>query len=187
MTAVTGAPNAPGWASRMKRGCWYRISGDAPDLGLAPTPPRTRYLRDNDPARDPQLNPPRTLSERVRRLVRRQSHAPWSGRVGISSITEAWNGAVYATRCGRSGAMIVFGGGHNDYFGSDVHAFDVSDREWRRLTTGYVGGDRNAYGDGAVYPDAEYPDGSPLPPHTYGYVQYDEVGNDFLLLKGQIE
>ena len=30
-----------------------------------------------------------------------------------------------------------------------------------------------------------YPDGSPLPPHTYGYVQYDPVGNDYLLLKGQ--
>ena len=28
---------------------------------------------------------------------------------------------------------------------------------------------------------------SPLPPHTYGYVQYDPVGNDYLLLKGQLE
>jgi hypothetical protein len=32
-----------------------------------------------------------------------------------------------------------------------------------------------------------YPDGSPLPPHTYGYIQYDPVGNDYLLLKGQTE
>ena len=28
-----------------------------------------------------------------------------------------------------------------------------------------------------IYPAAEYPDGSPLPPHTYGYVQYDGQGN----------
>ncbi len=83
--------------------------------------------------------------------------------------------------------MIVFGGGHNDYFGSDVHAFDVGDRAWRRLTTGYVGGGIDAYGEGAVYPHAEYPDGSPLPPHTYDYVQYDPLGNDYLLLKGQTE
>ena len=48
--------------------------------------------------------------------------------------------------------MIVFGGGHNDYFGSDVHAFDLASREWRRISDGYVvGGDRD-YGAGATYP-----------------------------------
>jgi hypothetical protein len=83
--------------------------------------------------------------------------------------------------------MVVFGGGHNDYFGSDVHAFDVAERRWRRLTTGYVIGSPDEYGDGAVYPHAAYPDGSPLPPHTYDYVQYDDAGNDLLLLKGQTE
>jgi hypothetical protein len=83
--------------------------------------------------------------------------------------------------------MIVFGGGHNDYFGSDVHAFDLASREWRRISDGYIGGDERDYGAGATYPDSVYPDGSPLPPHTYGYVQYDPVGNDYILLKGQTE
>ena len=32
----------------MDPGYWYRISGDAPDLGLAPTPVGTRYLEDWD-------------------------------------------------------------------------------------------------------------------------------------------
>jgi hypothetical protein len=32
-----------------------------------------------------------------------------------------------------------------------------------------------------------YPDGSPLPPHTYDYVQYDSAGNDYILFKGQTE
>jgi len=83
--------------------------------------------------------------------------------------------------------MIVFGGGHNDYFGSDVHAFDLASRQWRRISDGFVvGGDRD-YGAGATYPDSAYPDGSPLPPHTYGYVQYDPVGNDYILMKGQTE
>jgi hypothetical protein len=171
----------------MAPGLWYRISGAMPDLGLLPTPSGTRYLQDNDPARDPVLNPPSSATERARRLLGRTWRAPWGGRVGISAITEAWNSAVYAAHCGPSGAMVVFGGGHNNYFGSDVHAFDVASREWRRLTTGYVGGAVDAYGEGAVYPDAEYPDGSPLPPHTYDYVQYDALGNDLLLLKGQIE
>jgi hypothetical protein len=184
---VVEEPILPAWASRMRAGRWYRISGDHPDLGLPPTAPGTRYLCDGDPARNPRLNPARTPLERVRRLLGRDWRAPWSGRGGFASITEAWNGAVYASGYGDSGAMVVFGGGHNDYFGSDVHAFDVADREWRRLTTGYVRGAPEAYGDGAVYPDAEYPDGSPLPPHTYDYIQYDAVGNDVLLLKGQTE
>jgi hypothetical protein len=107
--------------------------------------------------------------------------------MGFRAITEAWNGAVFASRFGVSGAMILFGGGHNDYYGSDVHAFDLATRCWSRILDGYVVGRAHEYGAGAVYPDAVYPDGSPLPPHTYGYVQYDPVGNDYLLLKGQIE
>jgi len=83
--------------------------------------------------------------------------------------------------------MVVFGGGHNDYFGSDVHAFDLASREWRRITDGYVSGVADEYGAGARYPDSVYPDGSPLPPHTYDYVQYDPVGNDYVLFKGQTE
>ncbi len=177
----------PDWVSAMEPGYWCSISGNTPDLGLPPTPPGTRYLEDNDPARDPGLNPAMDLAERVRRQFGRDWIAPWRGRVGFSSITEAWNGAVYASRFGQSGAMIVFGGGHNDYFGSDVHAFDIARREWRRLTTGFVTGDPNNYGEGAIYPDSVYPDGSPLPPHTYDYVQYDEAGNNFILLKGQTE
>lgn len=171
----------------MQQGHWYRISGDLPDLDLMPTPIGTRYLEDNDPALNRELNPPSSLGHRVRGLAGRRWSAPWRGRVGFSAITEAWNGAVYASRCGPSGSMIVFGGGHNDYFGSDVHAFDVERREWWRLIDGFISGDARDYGEGAVYPDSDYPDGSPLPPHTYDYIQYDEVGNDFLLLKGQTE
>jgi len=83
--------------------------------------------------------------------------------------------------------MVVFGGGHNDYFGSDVHAFDLATREWRCLSHGYVDGPPSAYGAGAVYPTSVYPDNSPLPPHTYDYVQYDDQANNLILLKGQTE
>ena len=167
--------------------CWHAISGDRPDLGLTPTPRGTRYLRDNDPARDPHLNPARTPKERLRRMLGRDPKSPWHGTAGFAAITEAWNGAVYASRFGASGSMVVFGGGHNDYFGSDVHAFDLESRQWRRISDGYVAGLSGDYGEGARYPESVYPDGSPLPPHTYGYVQYDPVGNDYILLKGQTE
>ncbi len=171
----------------MAVGHWYRISGDAPDLDLPPTSIGTRYLEDNDPACDPALNPAMSPREQLRRLAGRSWKAPWSGRMGFSSITEAWNGAVFASRFGPSGSMVIFGGGHNDYFGSDVHSFDLARREWRRVSDGFIAGRASDYGAGATYPDAIYPDGSPLPPHTYGYVQYDSVGNNFLLLKGQTE
>ena len=177
----------PDWAFAMKPGRWYRLSGEVPDLDLPVTPPGTRYLEDNDPARDPALNPPSSSKERLRRLLGRTWIAPWSGRMGFPAHTEAWNSAVYASGLGRAGSMILFGGGHNTYFGSDVHAFDLERREWRRLTTGFVGGRPDDYGEGAVYPDAVYPDGSPLPPHDYDYMQYDPVGNDLLLFKGQTE
>ena len=176
----------PPWLERMSPNCWYAISGDRPDLSLQPTP-RGRG----------------TWPIMIRHAIRAESPAhaegeiaadggvdpklPWHGVAGFSAITEAWNSAVYARRFGASGSMIVFGGGHNNYFGSDVHAFDLASREWRRISDGYVvGGDRE-YGGGATYPDSAYPDGSPLPPHTYGYVQYDPVGNDYILMKGQTE
>src|SRR5262249_55662891 len=136
---------------------------------------------------DARLNPTRGAKEILRRLLGRRPHARWEGRVGVPAITEAWNGAVFASRFGASGSMVLFGGGHNDYFGSDVHAFDLGTRQWSRISDGYVWGEVDHYGAGAVYPSAVYPDGSPLPPHTYGYVQYDSVGNDYLLLKGETE
>ncbi len=120
-------------------------------------------------------------------MLGREPKSPWHGVAGFSAITEAWNGAAYASRYGASGSMIIFGGGHNDYFGSDVHAFDLASREWRRVSDGYVTGGDNEYGTGARYPDSVYPDGSPLPPHTYDYVQYDPLGNDYILFKGQTE
>jgi hypothetical protein len=181
------SPAIPSWLERLHLNRWYAISGDRPDLGLQPTPAGTRYLKDNDPARDPHLNPARTPKEIVRRMLGREPKSPWHGVAGFSAITEAWNSAVYASRFGVSGSMILFGGGHNDYFGSDVHAFDLDLRQWRRISDGYVSGGARDYGAGATYPDGAYPDGSPLPPHTYDYVQYDPLGNDYILLKGQSE
>ena len=180
-------PVVPSWVSHTKPRCWYRISGDDPDLGLPATPHGTRYLEDNDPAQDAKLNAARDLKEFFRRIFGRDPGSPWHGQAGFAAITEAWNGAVFASRFGASGSMIVFGGGHNDYFGSDVHAFDLSTRQWSRISDGYVLGSPKDYGAGAVYPDTVYPDGSPLPPHTYDYVQYDAQGNDYLLFKGQTE
>lgn len=185
--ARSGESVVPEWLSAMKRRHWYRLSGARPDLGLTPTVPGTRYLEDGDPAFDPLINPARTAKERLRRFLGRRPYAPWQGKMGFPAITEAWNSAVLASRFGESGSMVIFGGGHNTYFGSNVHAFDLASRTWARLSDGYVSGTPDSYGAGVVYAESTYPDGSPLPPHTYDYVQYDPVGNDFMLFKGQLE
>jgi hypothetical protein len=177
----------PTWVEEMTPRRWYAISGDQPDFELTVAADGARYLLANDPARDSKLNPARTPRERVRRMLGQEPDSPWRGALGFTAITEAWNSAAYASRYGSSGSMILFGGGHDDYFGSDVHAFDLAQRTWQRISDGYTAGGDHEYGAGAYYPDSVYPDGSPLPPHTYDYVQYDEVGNDYILFKGQKE
>src|SRR5436309_2905822 len=177
----------PTWVERMSMHRWYAIAGDAPELELPATAPGTRYLIDTDPARDPNLNPARTIKERLRKMLGREPKSPWHGVIGFSAITEGWNSAAYASRYGQSGSMIAYGGGHNDYFGSDVHAFDLASREWRRIADGFVSGKDDQYGAGARYANSVYPDGSPLPPHTYDYVQYDPLANDYILFKCQSE
>jgi len=177
----------PSWLDNMPIGHWFRISGDHPDLDLPTTPPGTRYLEDNNPATDLTLNPAPGTKERLRRFLGKHANAPWQGRCGFSSITEAWNSAVFASRFGKCGSMVVYGGGHDDYFGSDLHAFDLHTRQWSRIDDGFISLETEAFGAGAVYPYAEYENGSPLPPHTYDYVQYNPAGNDYILFKGQRE
>ena len=77
----------PAWVDRMRVRRWYAISGDRPDLELQATASGTRYLADNDPARDPQLNPARTIRERLRWLLGRDPMSPWHGAAGFSAIT----------------------------------------------------------------------------------------------------
>ena len=81
---------------------WYAISGDHPGLGLPPTASGTRYLIDSDPARNPDLNPPRTIKERLRRALGREPKSPWHGVAGFSAITEG--GTAQPTRRGMEAA-----------------------------------------------------------------------------------
>ena len=62
----------PTWVERMGLRRWYAISGDSPGLELQATAPGTRYLIDTDPARDSELNPARTIKERLRRMAGRE-------------------------------------------------------------------------------------------------------------------
>ncbi len=78
------------------------------------------------------------------------------------SIVDEWSGGAFDTR--RSW-LLVWGGGHNNYSGNEVYAFDMNTLQWRRLTdpsTDVGGSETTGY----------YPDGLPRSRHTYDYVEY---------------
>jgi hypothetical protein len=145
---------APAWVMEIAPGTWAEISRNT--------------LADVDPAADPAVNPNHPGS------------APWRGMVGQRGVLDAWNGGAFASRLGRYGALIAFGGGHNDYFGNEIYAFDLESRMWRRLTDPYAGS-REAMV--AYRADGAFPDGTPLPPHTYDTVDYHPRTNSLVLLR----
>jgi len=92
----------------------------------------------------------------------------YSGIIGQRAVIEAWCGAAFATDYGRLGAWITTGGGHGDYYGNEVYAFELDSRRWVRLSDPYPGG-----ADSTVdYDEGEYAPGIPLSSHTYQHTQY---------------
>jgi len=77
----------------------------------------------------------------------------------IRGIT-AWSGGAYDTDHHR---MLIWGGGHSNYSGNEVYAFDVARGKWELLSH-------------PSEPDSErtslYPDGQPRSRHTYNYIEY---------------
>lgn len=55
-----------------------------------------------------------------------------NGASGPLGIFVAWSGGVLDTVGER---LIVLGGGHSDYFGNEVYAFDFASLKWQRLNT----------------------------------------------------
>lgn len=81
---------------------------------------------------------------------------------GIYGIT-AWSGAVFDTRRNR---LVVWGGGHGDYAGNEIYAFDTDTLTWDRLTDP---SDPNLNLGGQVNGD-----GTPNSRHTYNGLAYIE-------------
>lgn len=79
-----------------------------------------------------------------------------------AAIVTAWSGGVYDRDRNR---MVVWGGGHADYSGNEIYAFDLEALVWARLDDPSldVGGDEAS---------GYYPDGRPRSRHTYDYLAY---------------
>lgn len=86
-------------------------------------------------------------------------------------IMRAWNGAAYDTKRER---LIIWGGGHVNYGGNEVYAFDINTLKWERLTepspTTLKGGKLNvASGQSDRRLNA---DGTPISKHSYDGLEY---------------
>src|SRR5687768_14643640 len=57
--------------------------------------------------------------------------APSDSPGGTPLKVVAWSGGALDTRRAQ---VLVWGGGHSDYAGNEVYAFDLGSRQWRRLT-----------------------------------------------------
>jgi hypothetical protein len=94
------------------------------------------------------------------------------GNTGCQSVIIAWNGGVADVKRDR---LIVWGGGHSDYFGNEVYALDLRRLTMERLT------DPSPVSNVNSCPE-EYPDGRPSARHTYnGLVQVPEEDAMFSL------
>ncbi len=91
---------------------------------------------------------------------------------GFFGIMDAWNGGTYDTNQNR---LIVWGGGHQSYFGNDMYAFDLDTLSWSQLMA------PSDYEVTSAQESAgQFPDGRPVSRHTYNSLVFIESQNAFL-------
>ncbi len=96
----------------------------------------------------------------------------YSANLGFSSIIEAWCGGVFDPIGNR---MLIWGGGHQGYYGNDMYAFDLDTSTWSQIIppSNYAA----TSNDESL---GRYPDGRPIARHTYGNMAFVASENTFL-------
>jgi chitodextrinase len=90
------------------------------------------------------------------------------GNSGPSGIMDAWNGAAFDTSTNR---LIVWGGGHQDYYGNEVYAFSLNTLSWSALSLpSDPGSSCSSANNGCTGPT--FADGQPIAVHTYDTPTY---------------
>lgn len=95
-----------------------------------------------------------------------------------AAVMEAWSSGAYDTQQDR---LIIWGGGHNDYGGNELYAFDINTLSWSRI-----------WGPSASVPatggtcNETYSDGNPVSRHTYGGLTYIPSTNSFFAQGGSL-
>ena len=81
---------------------------------------------------------------------------------GCGAVISAWNGGIADTARNR---LVLWGGGHHDYFGNELYALDLRTLKMSRLT------EPSPVNNVMGCPEA-YPDGRPSARHTYNALAY---------------
>jgi hypothetical protein len=82
--------------------------------------------------------------------------------MGCTGVVEAWNSGIADTKRNR---LIIWGGGHNDYFGNEVYALDLNSLAMQRLNN------PSPVGNVTSCPET-YTDGAPGSRHSYAGLSY---------------
>lgn len=107
------------------------------------------------------------------------------GNTGPRSVMIAWSGAVLATGMGSHGSMVHWGGGHQDYYGNELYAFDLNTLTWSRLND--PSPHATAANIRAGLTNGLYPDGTPGVPHTYAGIIYRSAANEFVTTRRELD
>lgn len=86
---------------------------------------------------------------------------------GCTMVVGAWSGGAYDAAGKR---LWIWGGGHGDYYGNELYAFEVETLRWRRVT------DPSPITSLSADP---MPDGSPVSRHTYDGLAWISHANRF--------
>lgn len=109
-------------------------------------------------AAEPELRPGHWVEVPHSRL---RAVAPSESPGGnVAKAVEAWSGGALDTKRNQ---MLVWGGGHSNYAGNELYAFQLDEMRWARLSDPSPADDSKA---------AVYPDGQPRSRHTYNYIEY---------------
>lgn len=90
-----------------------------------------------------------------------------AGIIGCSGVVKAWSGGAYDSVRRR---MLVWGGGHEDYWGNELYGFDLRTGTWSRVTEPSVPPDGTS--SAAFFSQDPLPDGQPVSRHTYDGVEF---------------
>lgn len=106
------------------------------------------------------------------RTVASVAHSPAPGG-NFDSIMYAWSGGAFATTLGSRGSLLIHGGGHSDYQGNEIYAFDVATGLWSKLYSPGSSCTLSTSFGGS-------PANSPCASHTYDTLEFSPVTNEFI-------
>lgn len=97
-----------------------------------------------------------------------------NGTAGVTGVMRAFSGGAYDSVRDR---LLVHGGGHSDYGGNELYAFDLASETWLRLTDP---SSMNGFSENS----STMPDGRPKAVHTYDQLQFDPISGKFFRTAG---